>query len=234
MNMDNVKNLADGSQDQRGKRIVYLSRCLLNQNLRFPGIAVKRGAIPELLDLLTRNDVGIESLPCLERMGWGGVSRRTFFRFQPFLFKAAGTRWFGIASVLARIWLFRFSRLCKREAVNVASEMEDFVRAGYSILGVVAMNDSPTCGVSRTILLAEAALTCKRLGFGSADLEKPELETMRRLIPLLCTGGQGLFMKELTQEIARRDLGMNVVGFDPWVDAYTEADRVARMLDLER
>ncbi|MBY8986354.1 MAG: hypothetical protein KGD65_14865 [Candidatus Lokiarchaeota archaeon] len=28
--------------DNRGMRIIYVSRCILNQNLRFPGIAVEK------------------------------------------------------------------------------------------------------------------------------------------------------------------------------------------------
>ena len=219
--------------DNRGKRVVYVSRCLLNQNLRFPGIAVMAGPIPEVIALFLKNGIGIEQLPCLEALGWGGVSRTGYFRLQPFAFRAAGSVWEVPAQVLTRIWLANFRRLCRREARKVADRIEDFKRSGCSVLAIVAANDSPTCGATRTIDLAQSARTLKRLGYQAADLERPRLETMREIIPRLITNGQGLFMGELIEQLVKRDLAVEVIGFDPWADAATETDRLARRLDLE-
>jgi len=219
--------------DKRGKRVVYVSRCLLNQNRRFPGIAVRAGAFAEIVELLVRKNIGIEQLPCLEALGWGGVCRKNYFRLQPLAFRAVDSMWQDLVQVLTRIWLFNFRRLCQRSAKKVADEIEEFTRAGCSVLGIVSMNDSPTCGATRTIDLTEAARTLKRLGYEAADLENPDLETMREIIPHLCTSGQGLFMGRLIEEVARRGLGTNVIGFDPWADSAAEAERVAGLLDLK-
>ncbi len=64
--------------DKRGKKIIYLSRCLINQNLRFPGIAVSSGAITELISPIIENGIGIESLPCLERIAWDVLKEALF------------------------------------------------------------------------------------------------------------------------------------------------------------
>jgi predicted secreted protein len=219
--------------DKRGSRVVYVSRCLLDQNLRFPGIAVRAGAFAEVLALFLRNDIGIEQLPCLEVLGWGGVSRTHYFRLQPLVFRAVDSRWQGLAQALTRIWLFDYRRLCRRSAKRVADEIEDFNRAGCSVLGIVAMNDSPTCGVTRTIDLTKAARTLKGLGVEAADFESPNLERMREIIPRLCTSGQGLFMGEVIRQVERRGLAVKVIGFDPWGDPSAESERVAESLDLK-
>jgi len=218
--------------DKRGKRIVFLSRCLLNQNLRFPGIATRAGAFEELVALFLRNDIGIEQLPCLETLGWGGVSRSKYFRFQSLVLRAADTWWEGPPRFLIRLWLFRFRRMCRKSARQVAHRIEDFQRTGCFPLGIVVMNDSPTCGVTRTIDLTEAARRLKRLGVGAADLENPDLETMRKILPRLITSGRGIFTDALIKETARRGLALKVVGFDPWADLGEEVERIANALHL--
>lgn len=218
--------------DKRGKRVVYVSRCLLNQNLRFPGIAVTAGAFSEVISLFLENDIGIEQLPCLETLGWGGVSRTTYSRLQPLAFRAVGSVWQGPAQALTRIWLANFRRLCRSAARKVADEIEDFNRAGCEVVGIAAMNDSPTCGVTRTIDLTEAARTLKGLGLQATDLKCPSLDTMRKILPRLLTSGQGIFMGELIRQLDKRDLAVRVVGFDPWADPAAEAERLAGLLDL--
>ncbi|MFX1390624.1 MAG: hypothetical protein ACFE9Z_11210 [Promethearchaeota archaeon] len=102
--------------DKRGKQIIYISQCLLNQNLRFPGIAVKPGAISELLLPLINNGIGIESLPCLERLGWGGVGRNTFYKYLPLVKMNLNSWKFPLIKIFLRIWLRKFRILCKKEA----------------------------------------------------------------------------------------------------------------------
>jgi len=219
--------------DKRGDRIVYVSRCLLNQNLRFPGIATRAGAFEDLFALFAGNSIGIEQLPCLETLGWGGVSRSRYFRFQPFAFRAADTWWEGPAKVLTRLWLFRFRTACRKWARLVAERIEDFEGAGSSVVGIVGTDDSPTCGVTRTIDLSGAARTLKRLGVRAADLENPDLETMREILPRLLTNGRGIFTDELIKEAAGRGLALEFVGFDPWADPSEEVGRIARALNLK-
>jgi len=221
------------NMDKRGRRIVYVSRCLLNQNLRFPGIATRPGAFEELVALFLRNDIGIEQLPCMETLRWGGVSRPHYFRFQPLAFRGVDTWWEGPAQALTRLWLFRFRRACSRAARQVADRIEDFGRAGCSVLGAVVANDSPTCGIDRTIDLKEAARTLKRLGIGAADLKNPDLETMREMIPRLLVSGRGIYTHELLKETGRRGLALEVVGFDPWADPGEEVERIAGALHLK-
>ena len=219
--------------DKRGHQIVYVSPCLLNQNLRFPGIATKAGAFEELLALFAGNHIGVEQLPCMETLGWGGVARSQYFRFQPLAFRAADTWWEGPGGALTRLWLVRFRALCRRWARKVADRIEDFEGAGCSVVGIVGADDSPTCGVTRTIDLVQAARTLKRLGVRASDLENPDLEKMGEILPRLLVRGHGIFMDELFKEAHRRGLALKRVGLDPWADPGEEVGRIAGTLNLK-
>lgn len=112
--------------------------------------------------------------------------------------------------------------------------MKDYINSGYSILGIIAMNDSPTCGATRTIDLLKSASKYKNLGFKTEDLENPELEKMRIITPCLCDEGSGLFMNEILKELRKREMNVKVIGFDPWCDLKKEAERIANILKLKK
>lgn len=218
--------------DKRGKRIIYLSHCLINQNLRFPGIAVESGALTELLISLIKNGIGIEPLPCLERLGWGGVRRQTFYKFFPIISKNIGSRKFPIIKFFLRIWIWNFKKLCKKEAKKILHQIQDYHKSGYSILGIITTNDSPTCGFTKTINLLELISKYKELGIKDEVFENPTLEKMKNLIPSLCVNGSGFFMSELIKQIKKRKLDVNIIGFDIWNNLSEETERVLKKLDL--
>lgn len=68
--------LLDRLRDERGRRVVLVSHCLLNQNTRYAGGATRTGAVSELLDELITAGYGIHQLPCPERLAWGGALKR--------------------------------------------------------------------------------------------------------------------------------------------------------------
>ena len=101
-------------EDNRKKEIIFLSSCILNQNNRFPGIAVHKGAINNLIEPFLKEGIGIEQLPCLECMGWGGVSRKNIFRFLPSIFRHSNSKLMKLSS---KIWtsiaaIFKDSTMC--------------------------------------------------------------------------------------------------------------------------
>lgn len=218
--------------DNRKGSVVYLSQCILNQNLRFPGIAVSAGACTDVVDLFLRNGIGIEPIPCLERLGWGGVSRRDYFRYQPVILRAAGTHFFPIIKPLIRLWLYRYRLLCAYEAKKIARQMADYIKSGYSIIGIVAVNDSPTDGVTKTIDLADAALTLAAMGIDSEFMVNPKLSDMRTILPRLCKEGTGIFTARLVRELERKNIPAPIVPYDPWADPKLESERIAAALKL--
>jgi hypothetical protein len=56
-----------------------MSHCLLNCNAKYPGSADTAGVYMDLFRPIADQDMGIEQMPCLEIMGWGGLIARWFF-----------------------------------------------------------------------------------------------------------------------------------------------------------
>ncbi len=218
--------------DNRGNKILYLSQCLLNQNLRFPGIAVERGAITELVGSLIQHGIGIEPLPCLERLGWGGVKRKTFYKFLPIVSKNVGSKKFPIIRLLLRIWIRKYKKLCKNKAREIISQLQDYLDSGYSVLGMITTNDSPTCGFTKTMNLVELSSKFKELGIKDEFIENPKLENMKNLIPNLCENGSGYFTAELKKQINENKLDVKIVGFNIWNNPSEETKKVIKNLDI--
>ena len=220
-------------RDRRKKKIVFVSQCILNQNLRFPGIAVRGGACVELVDMLTKHGIGIETFPCLERLGWGGVSRRSYSRYQPLFLAWADTPLFRLIEPLGRLWMYRYGLLCRKEARKVVRDIADYIGSGYSVFGIIAVNDSPTDGVTRTIDLIGAARRLKEMGVGKEVFDNPDIDTMRKVIPMLCQEGTGVFILRVMRALRGKGINLPIVGYDPWADPAGESARIARALRID-
>jgi hypothetical protein len=218
--------------DNRLKKIVFVSLCILNQNVRFPGIAVEAGACTGLLKMLMGHGLGIETLPCCERLGWGGVSRKAYFRYQPFMLRHADSWYSGLLALFARLWVFRYSLLCRREARRAAGNIQDYVKSGYTIAGIISMNDSPTDGVTNTIDLVHAWKRFKTLSFSEEMLTAPDIARMKGLIRDLCEPGTGIFISHMKNELERKGIGVKITGYDPWEAAAAECVRIEQELGL--
>lgn len=226
--------MGDGAQfkDYRSGRVVFISQCIANQNLRFPGIAVSSGAFEELLSMLVKSGAGIETVPCLERIGWGGISRRRYFKYQPLLLSRHSMPVSWILMLFTRLWLWNYGRVCGREASRVVSHIEDYIQHGYVIAGIISMNDSPTDGVTQTIDLMRSAEKIRSGGYDATGLLSADITRMREMIPALCERGEGIFMKRLRAKLEKRGIGINIIGFDPWADRKLEVERIAKLLDM--
>ncbi len=209
---------------------MYVSSCLLDQNRRFPGIAVQRGAIRELIGALLDADIGIEQLPCLECLGWGGVTRRTLFRFLPTLYKHEGTKFYPVFSAAAKVWLRKYQHTCQKEAKHIVHQIKDFQRSDYHLLAIIAMNDSPTCGATKTIHLLESIGKYKAAGVSLEDLLHPRLEQMQVVMPNVIEDGSGYFMRSLKKALEQEKLSTPILGFDPWQDPGAETQRIMQAL----
>ena len=190
--------------DARGKKVAFLSHCLLNENTRFLGGACERGAVgPVLRDCLERG-YGIVQLPCPEQLAWGGVLKRHLLRF-------FGSRhgWLRRATGLALPLLLWYTRVRYRWlARQVAAQCADYVRSGFEVVGVVGVDGSPSCGVGQTLAVGPALERLARLEPTArrGDVSAIVLQTL--------APGRGLFMRALQREFARRGLRVPTCAFD--------------------
>lgn len=213
--------------DRRGRRVVFLSHCLLDQNVRFPGIAVEAGGIGRLVRGLTEAGIGIEQLPCVEMKYWGGVDRWLVMPFLGLSTRALGSSAAGLFTTILNISLGAYRMLCEFEAWKVSRTIMGFLAHGYDILGIVLMNDSPTCGLDMTIDMREFVVEARGR---EVDWSCPSIDTMSRLLPELLRDGSGMFALALRRRMNRSTTPVDFYGFDPWSDIKAESDRLLSRL----
>ena len=58
-------------EDERGKRVIFVSHCVLNENTRYLGGAFRSGCVDELVDQFQQEGLGISQIPRVAQRGEG-------------------------------------------------------------------------------------------------------------------------------------------------------------------
>ncbi len=206
-------------RDARGNRVLLLSHCLLDENVRYLGGAFHSGAVPGTARLIGAG-IGICQLPCPEQRAWGGIRKprmmlayglcdSPLYRFRRPLFR-----------LFLRCTRLRYRLLARR----VAHEIEHYERSGVQVVGIVGVGASPSCGVDTTLDLGRSFAAVARCPLAQID---------RAMINGCVTecriSGEGLFIRALRERLRRRgitppflehDLIAEMHGGDraPWLD----------------
>lgn len=191
--------------DARGREVVFVVHCLLDENARYLGGAFHSGAVPELIELLQRG-VGVVQMPCPEQRAWGGL-------LKPWMLRAYGLRdspLYPIRGPLFRLFVAHTRLRYRLLARRTARDIEDFRRAGVRVLGVVGVGGSPSCGANTTLDLREAFELV-----ASCPLARIDRATVNERVVIGCrTLGEGLFTRALERELARRGIDVPFVDYD--------------------
>jgi predicted secreted protein len=107
------------------KRLALIGHCILNQNARAPGIALHRGVIVPLLEMLEESHYKLLQLPCPET-SFTGVARW----------------WF----VYEQYDSVNYRRHCSKLAKSTAQLVKPYSAKGYDIV-LLGLGTSPSCGV---------------------------------------------------------------------------------------
>ncbi|HEY7605462.1 MAG TPA: hypothetical protein VID07_01660 [Actinomycetes bacterium] len=185
-------------QDERSGKVLVLSHCLLNQNVRYLGGAVHPGMVEEALQEARRHGWGLYQLPCPEQLAWGGVLKRSIAP----AFGSKGTLRYRFRRPL--VWLFiRYTSLRYRLlARRAAGDIDDYRRSGFAVAGIVGVAGSPSCGVRRTLNLSgavEAMATCPL-----ATLDREGFN--QQVIAANVVAGEGLFIYQLRLALRRKGI----------------------------
>ena len=160
--------------DARSRRVVLAAHCLLNQNAISDGTAEYPATHEEVVRLLLEEGVGILQLPCPELCCLG------LDRGDPL---GAG-RPVTVENTRIRRALERPEAAARLDALvaQVLFQVREYHRHGFSILGIIGVDRSPSCGVETT----------------SED---------GREVP-----GQGIFFQKLREACGAEGLDIPVVG----------------------
>jgi predicted secreted protein len=196
------RRLADG----RSGRVIFLSHCLLNENVRYLGGATRPGAVDELVDVAQRAGVGICQMACPEQMAWGGVLKRHLLLGYGRDRTAGRVASRLLAPVLVAHTRWRYRRLAGR----VAAEIADYHRSGLEVVGIVGVDGSPSCGVQHTLDLdrsLKALVTCHRASIDRAAFND-------RVLLANLVAGEGLFVAALRRHLQHRHLTVPLYAHD--------------------
>lgn len=160
--------------DARSKKLVLVAHCVLNQNSISDGTADYPGSIKEVVSLLLQSQLGIVQMPCpelhclgLDRGDVHGAERSVVVentRIRESMKRRPAARTLG---VLVRPLVF---------------QIDEYLRHGFTVLGIVGINRSPSCGVDTT------------------SMNNREVE------------GQGVFIEALRKELENRNIHIDWIG----------------------
>ncbi len=164
---------------KRSKRVILLSHCILNQNSVVQPIARMPGALEGVVRACLDAEVGMIQLPCPELMAYGPER-------QPMDRKGYDTA--------------KYRLQCRRLLEPVRAQVEAYRRAGYEIVGLIGIGNSPSCGIDTTY---EGGPQPGR-GIFMEELLKmlPELEGRTLQVPRRYGEDPGV-TAEFDQEVAR-------------------------------
>ena len=182
--------------DERSGRVVFLSHCLLNQNTRYLGGAFRPGAVDEVVSRFLADGVGIYQMPCPEQRAWGGVLKRYTL---PFYGAGAGVRG-RLLQALLPLFLWHTRRAYRRIAREVARDVEDYVRSGFEVVGVIGIAGSPSCGVCRTLDLSHSLEVVASCPLARLDRRVVNEQAVSGAV----RDGEGIFVEELRRRLRRR------------------------------
>lgn len=187
---------AERLRDHRSRKVVFLSHCLLNENTRYLSGAGRAGGVVEIVRAYLENGIGIVQLPCPEEYAWGGVLKRRLLAF----YGAEASVRYRLRNVLLPLMLLYTRRAYRRLARQVAAQVEDYLASGFTVLGIVGVDGSPSCGVHRTVDVNRVLAAFGRLPL-TATVTSVNAIVRESVIP-----GRGLFVALLQEELTRRDL----------------------------
>ena len=125
--------------------------------------------------------------------------------------------------------------MCARWATWTADRLEDYVTNGYQVLGIIHIQDSPTCGLDHVDTfpqihfdLLDQGVTWDNLVFEDliAGLETPEEMAARG------ASGTGAFAGVLREELIRRGINVQWLGYVPSKSMKEQSQTILHALGL--
>jgi predicted secreted protein len=108
----------------RGKRIIYVAHCVLNQNSVIRDWERAKGALNNIVKILLENDIAIVQLPCPE-FTYLGESR------PPKTKEEYNTQ--------------EYRKLCQQLGSSVTTQIKEYINNDYNIIGLLGIKGSPSC-----------------------------------------------------------------------------------------
>ena len=213
--------LARRLHDDRGNQVVLLSHCLLNENTRYLGGAGRAGCVREIVDACAVARLGMVQMPCPEEAAWGGVLKRRL------LAAYGSSRWLPrlLRPVVLRAVLAYTRLVYRRLARQTARRVADYRDSGLDVVGIVGVDGSPSCGVTRTMDLSRALDHLCEI-----DPDTITVAEMTAIVRDAGAPGRGLYIEALQRQLHRRGLEVPYLAHDLLAELDGQPSTVASAL----
>lgn len=160
--------------DYRSKKVVLVSHCILNQNAISDGTADYPATNESVLNLLIQSKVGMIQMPCPETLCLGLDRGDTH----------GAEREVVVENTRIRYELGQDKSIEKLNSLadQIVFQVEEYVKNGFSVAGVIGINRSPSCGVNTT--------------------SKNNKEV----------NGEGVFIERLRNKLKEKGININMIG----------------------
>jgi len=117
---------------ERSKKVIFVSHCLLNQNVRAVGRERFAGSFKDLLELFASAGIGIVQLPCPQmEYNIEGFNRTIKPKAH---FETNGYR-----------------THCHKLSADLIKQVEKYLRNSYDVIGILGVELSTSCGVHQIL-----------------------------------------------------------------------------------
>lgn len=203
--MDKIQTLLSRIKDRRSKKVVFLSHCILNENTRYLGGACSGCCVNDILEACVKNDIGIVQMPCPEQRAWGGVIKRLLLM----AYGSKGTFLYSCRAVVIPLMVNYTRLVCWWMARDTASQIQDYCASGYSVMGVVGIDGSPSCGVNKTLDFRKSFDVMAKMEIDSATATEANRVVLECLVD-----GMGLFTGALQKQLKGKKIDVRYAAHD--------------------
>lgn len=198
--------LQEKLKDERGKKVIFLSHCLLNENTRYLGGACRKAGINELIDFLQDQEIGVVQMRCPEQITWGGVLKKEMLQG----YGISGTILNNFRKPYMKYFIWKTRNSYKKLAKTVVSEIKDYIDSGFEVAGIIGIKGSPSCGLSSSLDLLKSSEIIADLDIKTLN---PEVFNEK------CYGNclintEGLFFEQLKYFLTKNKLKLNFFEHD--------------------
>ena len=200
------KLLTEKLKDERNKKVIFVSHCILNENKRYLGGAFRKGSIDEIIDELQKQGIGIIQMKCPEQKAWGGVlKRKILFGYG---IKNSIFNYFRKPYISFFIW--NTKRIYRRMAEEVVSDIQNYLNSGFEVVGIIGVKGSPSCGISVALDINKSAEFV-----ASIEIEEIERNSFNEYCFKNClVAREGLFVKVLKEKLIEKQIDINFIEHD--------------------
>lgn len=111
---------------ERSKKVIFISHCILNQNSVVSPLARTKEPYRDIIETIMQYNIGIHQLPCPE-FRYLGLGRKPMTK-----------------SEYDTVSFRNLSKEISKDTINI---MREYLANGYELVGLIGINQSPTCGI---------------------------------------------------------------------------------------